>query len=87
MAAAGAVHRDRDRTRHFLVDRLGLLLAVVVTAASVQDHDGARQLLEGLRYHRLSKDCEYLTQTSEAVIRVAMIHLMVRRLARMTRKT
>jgi putative transposase len=36
------------------------------------------------RYRRLSKDYEYLTHTSEAMIRVAMIHLMVRRLARMT---
>jgi putative transposase len=37
------------------------------------------------RYRRLSKDYEYNTQTSEAMIRVAMIHLMVRRLARLTR--
>jgi putative transposase len=36
------------------------------------------------RYRRLSKDYEYLTQTSETTSRVAMIHLMVRRLARLT---
>ena len=33
------------------------------------------------RYRRLSKDYEYLTETSEAMIYLAMIHLMVRRLA------
>jgi putative transposase len=34
------------------------------------------------RYRRLSKDFEALPETSEALISVAMIHLMVRRLAR-----
>jgi putative transposase len=124
-----------------------LLLTVVVTAASVQDRDGAKSVLEVLRhrftrvrliwadgayagdlaawlwalrpwqnvrleivkrpkgtkgfqvlpwrwivertfgwlsrYRRLSKDYEYLPHTGETMIRIAMIHLMVRRLARM----
>jgi putative transposase len=34
------------------------------------------------RYRRLSQDDEYHTETSEAMSQVAMIHLMVRRLAR-----
>ena len=33
------------RKRHVLVDTLGLVLLVVVTAASVQDRDGAREVL------------------------------------------
>jgi transposase len=37
------------RKRHIAVDTLGLLLGVLVTAASVQDRDGARPLLEQLR--------------------------------------
>jgi transposase len=36
------------RKRHIAVDATGLLLAVVVTAASVQDRDGARPLLWNL---------------------------------------
>jgi putative transposase len=134
------------RKRHILVDTLGLLPVVCVTAASTQDRDGARLLLKVLahrwtrlrlvwadsayageliewvrqlrerrrvrleivrrsdaskgfvvlpkrwivertfgwlnRCRRLSKDYEYLTETSEAMIHVAMINLMVRRLAR-----
>jgi putative transposase len=124
-----------------------LILAVVVTAASVQDRDGAKAVLAVLehkfsrlrviwadqayagqliawvkalrvyrpvrldivkraavaqgfvvspkrwvvertlgwfnRYRRLSKDDELLPQTSEAVIQVVMIHLMIRRLAKL----
>jgi transposase len=37
------------RKRHLAVDTLGLLLTVVVTAASVQDRDGAYRLLALLR--------------------------------------
>ena len=32
------------------------------------------------RYRRLSKDYEVLAETSEALIQMAMIHVMVRRL-------
>jgi len=37
------------RKRHLLVDTLGLLVLVVVTAASVQDRDGAKLLMRRLR--------------------------------------
>lgn len=38
--------KTTGRKRHILVDTGGLLLAVMVTAASVQDRDGARLLLQ-----------------------------------------
>ena len=147
----GGVHgydagkKVNGRKRHVLVDTMGLVWLLAVTAASVQDRDGARTLLQVLstrmrrlrviwadggyagslvdwvqlrrkwgklrlelvrrspqgkgfqrlphrwivertfgwfnRWRRLSKDYEYLTETSETVIRVVMIHLMIRRLA------
>ena len=41
--------RRYGRKRHVVVDSLGLVLAVLVTAASVQDRDGAYRLLALLR--------------------------------------
>ena len=131
------------RKRHILVDTLGLLLAVVVTAASVSDPAGARLLLSLWGGHckklrriwvdgayrgsliewakgrikavlepvlrnddlkgfvvlpkrwivertfawlgqsrRLSKDYEYLPESSEAMIYIAMTRIMLRRLVR-----
>jgi len=134
----------KGRKRHLLVDVLGMVLMVVVHAASVQEQDGAKLVLERVHgrlprlhliwadagynvqwlidwvhsachwvleivkrpegckgfvllprrwvvertfgwlshYRLLSKDYEVLPRNSEAVVYVAMIHLMVRRLAR-----
>jgi putative transposase len=131
------------RKRHIIVDTMGLLLAVIVTSASVDDAEGAKlafacvdsegfprlvivwgdgkyhnySLYEWLEEHaayeldivsrpkeargfvllakrwvsertfawlgrsrRLSKDYERRTDTSEAMIKISMIHLMLRRL-------
>ena len=131
--------------RHLLVDTLGLVLLVMITAASVQDREGARTLLATLamrlrrlrviwadgayagtlapwvgglrkwgklrleivrkpkgqrgfavvpwrwivertfawlgRHRRLKADYESLPETTEALIYIAMIRLMVQRLA------
>jgi len=134
----------KGRKRHLVVDTIGLVLAVVVHSAALQDRDGAKlalgalatggfprlqllwadggyagQLLDWVRerygwvltiikrnddvkgfqvlprrwvvertfawlarYRRLSKDYEYLPASSEALIHIAMIHLMLGRLAR-----
>ena len=42
--------KTNGRKRHVVVDTMGLLLAVIVTAASVQDRDGARRVLDRLRF-------------------------------------
>ena len=133
----------KGRKRHLALDTQGLLLAVVVHSAGIQDRDGAKLVLALLkerfarlrllwadggysgklvdwvrsfagwvleivrcsddqkgfvvlprrwvvertfgwlsRYRRLSKDYEFLPASSEAMIYLAMIHIMVRRLAK-----
>lgn len=132
------------RKRHLVVDTLGLLLAVVVHAANVQDRDGARLVLAKLagrfprlwllwadggyagallvwalvaaglvievvakpagtttftvlpkrwivertfgwlgRCRRLAKDFENLARSHLAFVQLAMIRLMMRRIARL----
>jgi putative transposase len=137
--------KGAERKRHVLVDVLGMLLIVVVHAASIQDRQGAKSVLRQLahrflrlrliwadggyagtlvgwlarfrprhplrleivkradavcgfvvqpkrwivertlgwlnRYRRLSKDYETLPATSEAMVYIAMIRLMLARLA------
>jgi hypothetical protein len=50
-------------------------LIETIRASVIGDH-------EVMSYLRLSKDYEYLTATSEAVIYLAMIRLLLRRLTR-----
>lgn len=131
------------RKRHILVDTMGLILAVVVHSAGVQDRDGAKAVFDRImqedpprlelawadggyagkliewvkkecgltleivkrsddvkgfkllprrwvvertfawlgRFRRMSKDYEFNTSTSEAMIHLAMINIMTRRLA------
>ena len=40
----------KGRKRHIVVDTIGLLLFVIVTAANIQDRDGACALIKAIRY-------------------------------------
>ena len=59
----------QGRKRHILVDTMGLLMAVVVTAACVQDREGAKLLLQSLpgsckKIRRIWVDAVRCLQTS-----------------------
>ena len=130
--------KTKGRKRHIIVDTLGLLLAVVVHSADIQDRDGAKLVMDCIRYkydsivkifadggyagqlidyvkqsfnwvleivkrdspefkvlpkrwivertiswinnfRRNSKDYEYLTETSIAMVQLSMVRIMLNR--------
>ncbi|MFE5809010.1 IS5 family transposase [Streptomyces sp. NPDC056491] len=71
--------KTAGRKRSIATDTLDLLLAVLVTAASVQD--SVERTYGWLMLHRrLARDYETLPTRSEGVIHIAMTDLMARRL-------
>jgi transposase len=65
--------RTRGRKRHIVTDTLGLLLAVMVTSASVQDRHGGRAILEqaAARFGSLAliwADAGYANQIDEGLV-------------------
>src|SRR5215204_2143037 len=71
--AARRARRRLGRKRHVLTDTIGLLLAVHVHPASVQDHDGAEALLREARrsfpfIERIIGDAGYQGQKMQAAV-------------------
>jgi transposase len=72
----------KGRKRHLVVDTLGLLLAVSVTAASVQDRDGAHPVVESAvtKYpsiQTLFADSGYAGQCAQTLSQMHDIHVQV----------
>ena len=78
--------RVKGRRRHIASDTMGLLLAVVVHSAGIQDRAGARALLIRLfmlawlisQSRRLSKDDEVSVASAEAFVKITCVRRMVR---------
>ncbi len=75
----------KGRKRYILIDTLGIPIACRVEPANMSDQRGAERLLGGLGpmfgwNRRMSKDYEYMVQTSETMIDLATIRLMLNRL-------
>ena len=49
VAVTTRARQVNGRKRHIVVDTLGLLIVVLVTAASLQDRDGGRRILDRAR--------------------------------------
>ncbi len=66
------------RKRHLVVDTLGLVVLVVVTAASVQDRDGARQVLQSLfdriKHSKYSRWCRLKLIWADGGYRGELVH-------------
>src|SRR4029077_12631393 len=65
-----AAKHTKGRKRHIVVDVLGLILAIAVTGANVQDRDGGQLMLSGLkdrfaRIERVWADGAYAGQLVE----------------------
>ncbi|GAA2683233.1 Transposase [Actinosynnema pretiosum] len=94
-----AAKKVQGRKRHIVVDTMGLLIAVLVTPASIHDKRAARSLLRrvcdraggrlslvwaGTGYRRCARDYERLPHHHEAIVRWAMIRTTIRRLTPQT---
>jgi putative transposase len=71
--------KGKGRKRHILLDMLGLMVAVVVTAANTDDRQGLVELLK--RYCASGVTRLRLTASSEAMIQISMIRSLLKRLA------
>jgi putative transposase len=74
--------RVKGRKRHIIVDTLGLILAVVIQSAAVQDRDGAVEVLETLKktWYRIIKvfaDGGYRGQLTKKAARLFNIEIEI----------
>jgi transposase len=73
--------KNAGRKRHIVVDTMGLLLAVVVHVQVIPKRWVVERTFAWFEsYRRLSKDFEYYTETSQSMIKMAMIKIMLNRI-------
>ncbi len=72
----------KGRKRHIIVDTLGLLLAVVIQSASVQDRDGADEVIERMKrcwrcVNKIFADGGYRGKLTKRLKRVFAIEVQI----------